>query len=164
MVFRITAGSDVVNHECDCLVMSKTGYLTEIEIKRSYEDFLADFRKEHTHEDKRINHFCFLVHISFAEKVIDKLAELRMIPSEVMTYDDDAFVSDYRTGQDIASLIAKNENIDPYDVTGLKYYPRFGRRLFLEEQYQLARLGAMRYKNMTERIIKMGDQSGTLPI
>ena len=40
MVFRVTGGSNVVNHECDCLIMTKSGYLTEIEIKRSYADFL----------------------------------------------------------------------------------------------------------------------------
>ena len=45
MVFRVSDTSCVVNHECDCLIMSKSGYRTEIEIKRSYSDFLADFKK-----------------------------------------------------------------------------------------------------------------------
>lgn len=35
-----------IQHECDMLVCSKSGYLTEIEIKRSWTDFLADFKKK----------------------------------------------------------------------------------------------------------------------
>ena len=45
IVFRVTGGSNVVNHECDFLIMTRVGYLTEIEIKRSYADFLNDFKK-----------------------------------------------------------------------------------------------------------------------
>ena len=40
-----------IYHECDMLVCSKSGYLTEIEIKRSWSDFLADFKKKHNHHN-----------------------------------------------------------------------------------------------------------------
>ncbi len=59
IVFRATNFSGVVNHECDCLIMTKAGYLTEIEIKRSYSDFLNDFKKDHVHDDDRIKEFYF---------------------------------------------------------------------------------------------------------
>lgn len=45
----------LLNHEADLLIMNKTGYLTEIEIKRSWADFLADFRKKHTHDDSKVS-------------------------------------------------------------------------------------------------------------
>lgn len=35
----------LICHECDMLVLSKSGYLTEIEIKRSWSDFIADLAK-----------------------------------------------------------------------------------------------------------------------
>lgn len=41
----------LLNHEADMVVMTKSGYLTEIEIKRSWEDFKADFKKPHEHKD-----------------------------------------------------------------------------------------------------------------
>ena len=30
-------------HEADMIIINKSGYMTEVEIKRSYADFLADF-------------------------------------------------------------------------------------------------------------------------
>ena len=42
-------------HEADLLILSKSGYLTEVEIKRSWSDFLADFKKTHTHDDPKIS-------------------------------------------------------------------------------------------------------------
>ena len=52
IAFNVNGLSASLNifHECDMLVLSKAGYLTEIEIKRSWSDFLADFKKTHSHE------------------------------------------------------------------------------------------------------------------
>ena len=44
----------LIDHECDMLIMSKSGYLTEVEIKRSWTDFLADFKKSHRHDNAGI--------------------------------------------------------------------------------------------------------------
>ena len=48
IVFNVIGESEdlPIGHECDCLVLSKSGYLTEIEIKRSWQDFLNDFKKK----------------------------------------------------------------------------------------------------------------------
>ena len=149
MVFRVSDFSGIVNHECDCLIMSKSGYLTEIEIKRSYSDFIADFKKKHTHQDPHLKAFYFLVHESFAQKAADKLLELKHIPSGLLVYDDKARISLY---------LGRSYFFTP-DGGNYKEYTDYGnwnpKKLFLEEQYQLARLGAMRYKNMTEKLIKL---------
>jgi hypothetical protein len=58
-----------LNHEADLLIMSKSGYLTEVEIKRSWSDFKADFQKNHTHNDKHIAHLYYAVPVSIGEKV-----------------------------------------------------------------------------------------------
>ena len=146
MVFRVSDFSGIVNHECDCLIMSKTGYLTEIEIKRSYSDFLADFKKKHKHDDERISKFYFMVHTSFADKVFEKLIKENMIPQGIYTYDDNTYIKLYKTCADFKNKIL-NEDITYYRSSS-------PRKLFIEEKYQLARLGAMRYKNMTEKLIK----------
>ena len=39
----------LLDYEADFVVLSKSGYLTEVEIKRSWEDFKADFNKKHKH-------------------------------------------------------------------------------------------------------------------
>lgn len=153
MVFRISDFSKVVNHECDCLVLSKSGYLTEIEIKRSYSDFLADFKKKHLHDDIRIKDFFFMVHESFYDKVLQKLVEIKHIPSGIYTYDDECRIKLRVNLTDIHNMLStwKADGVTRY------YNGSSSRKLFLEEQFQLARLGAMRYKNMTERLIKKED-------
>jgi hypothetical protein len=62
-----------LNHEADLLVLSKANRLTEIEIKRSWSDFMADFKKKHTHYDKKLSHFYYAVPISIGQKVFDWL-------------------------------------------------------------------------------------------
>ena len=158
MVFRVTGGSNVVNHECDCLIMTKSGYLTEIEIKRSYADFLNDFKKDHVHKDDRIKAFYFMVHESFKDKVIEKLIEIKRVPSGIYAYDDDCSIKLAISYNDILKTIFGK----PYHLCSINECFLYcdvwnSKKLFLEEQFQLARLGAMRYKNMTEKLIKSGN-------
>ena len=62
-----------LNHEADLLVMSKARHLTEVEIKRSWHDFVADFDKKHSHFDEKLSHFYYCVPASIASKVFDWL-------------------------------------------------------------------------------------------
>ena len=48
---------EIVNHECDMLIVTKNRYLTEVEIKISLSDLKADFKKKHQHKDKNIKNF-----------------------------------------------------------------------------------------------------------
>lgn len=64
-----------LNHEADLLVMSKARYLTEIEIKRTWADFMADFKKKHTHHDRKLSHFYYAVPLSIGERVFNWLYE-----------------------------------------------------------------------------------------
>jgi len=149
IVFRVMGGfSLVVNHECDCLIMSKAGYLTEIEIKRSYADFLNEFKKDHKHNDSKIAHFYFMVHESFYEKVLAYLIDHKLVPSGIYVYDDNCKIAIGNTSFEIRDKIGNANDIYLY------YLGSGARKLFIEEQYQLARLGAMRYKTMTEKLLK----------
>lgn len=49
------------NIEVDFLTESDVGYLTDWEIKRSREDFLADFKKKHFHDDIRIKNLIYVL-------------------------------------------------------------------------------------------------------
>lgn len=72
---NITRNSGVVNHECDILMVSKSNYLTEIEIKVSAEDFKKDFLKKHKHEDKKIKYQYFAVPYNFKKELIKMIPE-----------------------------------------------------------------------------------------
>ncbi len=113
-------------YEADLLIMSKSGYLTEIEIKRSWSDFLADFKKKHTHNHKLIKYFYYAVPKNILERVEAFLNE-RGVKCGLLQYNEDCRVCYIK-------------------LCGNTVYP--GRKLFLEEQLQLARLGVMRYWNV----------------
>jgi hypothetical protein len=44
-------------------------------VKRSWSDFLADFKKDHKHKDKKLAYFYYAVPISIGEKVFNYLYE-----------------------------------------------------------------------------------------
>lgn len=125
----------LIQHECDMLVLSRSGYLTEIEIKRSWEDFKADFKKKHNHESMGIiKNFYYCVPISILDKVMAYLADKERSFNCIITYDE--------------SLIIRH-----HMVKVGKYAPNFEyRKLFLEEQLQVARFGAMRAIRLKEKI------------
>jgi hypothetical protein len=56
---RISFGAGI--HECDILVMSKSGYATEIEIKISVADLKKDLNKKHTHNSDKIKYFYYAI-------------------------------------------------------------------------------------------------------
>ena len=67
---------EIVNHECDMLIVTKNYYLTEVEIKISLSDLKADFKKKHQHKDENIKNFYY----AFPEEMKEKALEL--IPKE----------------------------------------------------------------------------------
>lgn len=81
-------------HECDMLVCSlKSRLLTEVEIKRTWADFCADFKKRHHHETSserlEINAFWYAVPEGIYNKCVEKLIEEKVVPSGIITYDED---------------------------------------------------------------------------
>lgn len=64
-----------LNHEADLLVLNKTKRLVEIEIKRTWSDFMADFKKKHTHDDAKLSRFYYAVPLSIGERVFHWLYE-----------------------------------------------------------------------------------------
>ena len=76
-------------HEIDILVCTKSGYCTEVEIKISKQDILADKKKKHSHEDNRLKYLYFAVpyHLKdFALEHIPKRAGL------IAVYDRNGFL------------------------------------------------------------------------
>ena len=124
-----------LNHEADILVLSKSGYLTEIEIKRSLSDLKADFKKEHDHSDERIKSFFYCVPESLFQQTVDLCVLNERSINGVITYTED-----------------KKIKINYYPL----YYGKItsGRKLFIEEQLQIARLGSMRVWRMQDKYVK----------
>lgn len=128
-------------YEADFVIVSKSGYMTEIEIKRSWEDFKADFKKDHKHDDERVFYFAYCVPESISDRVIAYLKEKKQdernfILPAVLTYSEDMRIG----------------------VTELKIFDNHNaqkrRKLFLEEMLTIARLGQLRYWARVEKDYK----------
>lgn len=62
-----------LNHEADLLIVSKSNYCTEVEIKVSKSDFLNDFKKPHQHISRYVKYFYYAMPHSLYEKVKDQI-------------------------------------------------------------------------------------------
>ena len=119
----------LLEYEADLLIMNKTGYVTEIEIKRSWSDFLADFKKDdNAHKSELIYQFWYCVPDELYSKCMDKLKEV------------------YPDSLDRPNIISYSESgVLNFHGKSASYCRGNHRKLFLEEQLKLARLGTMRY-------------------
>lgn len=135
-------------HECDMLVCSKAGYLTEIEIKRSWSDFLADFKKRHEHAcnyGTSTKQFYYCLPSGCLEKAYDVLEEHDIFYSGIITYDEDLTLKIHGRRTRFTRDGQQQENY--------RVFQRSADPLYLEQRLELARLGSMRvitYKNFQE--------------
>lgn len=123
-------------HEADLLIINKSGYLTEVEIKRSWQDFLKDFKKHTTHDEGKVMWKYFAVPEILCEKVWNYLCD-----------------NDHKDW----GLILYNE----IGGAWIKYYPTPyprsspSKKLTLEERFAIARLGAMRIWTLKGKLASM---------
>jgi hypothetical protein len=131
-------------HECDLFVYTKAGVVTEIELKRSKSDLLADFKKGHDHKDRanRISYFFFGMPDDLYEKVKDLIPE------------DAGILVCYRFYNEWARKECDREQVLVRKVRDAKKR-RNTRNLTAEEQLKVAKLGCMRIWTLKEKIIKL---------
>lgn len=154
-----------LNHEADLLVLSNQGYLTEIEIKRAWQDFKKDFTKDHTHEDPRLTYFYYAVPEKIVPAVMQYLYKTELIkdwrglPKEkVVGYTDQ--------NPNHCGLIVYGESpgYDRIEDKSLNYYyarikvpaERLkGEKVEFKDKMQLMRLGLMRVWKAKEKIASL---------
>lgn len=138
----------LLNHEADFCIINKTGYLTEVEIKRSYEDLKKDFKKHVFHDDDRVSRFYYCLPISLKERA-EKLFDEQK----------DKLISFYGCAPDSVAV----EHIPAviyYDeegkLTSGGWPERFNtRKLFLEERDKIGRLMSLRYWDVVTKHSQM---------
>ena len=74
LTLRINYVPGIIKHECDVLIVSKSNYLTEIEIKVSLADLKKDLEKWHKHSNDKIKYQYFAIP-KYLEKHIDLIPE-----------------------------------------------------------------------------------------
>lgn len=127
-------------HECDMFIVSKAGIATEVEIKISKSDLLADFKKGHDHKDRqnRITYFYYAMPEILYEKCKD------LIPEEA-----GIFTCDRGSWDNATPFIREKRKAIKRKST---------RKLTPEEQLKIAWLGTMRIFSLKEKIIKLQEK------
>ena len=141
VVFNVNGNSGVLPiwHECDVLVCTNTGYLTEIEIKRSYADFLNDFEKKHTHWSSYIKNFYYCVPFKIKDKVINYLNSIEN-------------KNDWRA---TAGAMVFYEDYDWIDIVRVPAVNGKCQKLSIEQKLYLARLGNMRVITLKKKVLRI---------
>lgn len=128
-------------HECDLFILKKSGYAVEVEIKRSKSDLLADFKKAHHHHDEK-NRISELYY-ALPEELYEKCEEF--IPENA------GIIVCYRC------INYKKETVIVARVKRKAKKVKGARKLTIEEQFKVARLGCLRIWSLKQKIIKNGN-------
>ena len=126
-------------HECDVFIVKKSGYAVEVEIKRTKSDLLADFKKKHNHSDIRIREFFY----ALPEKLLETCTEF--IPEHAGIISCRRSI--YRTRDSVYATIKRDPTIR-----------KDARKLTMEEQFKVAKLGTMRIWSLKNKIIKLQNE------
>jgi len=128
IVPNVSWGMGIGLHECDLLILTPTGYATEIEIKVSKGDLLKDKFKPHAHKHNHIKSFYFCVP--------EKLKEIALndIPSRagLLVISDKMKITEIRKPTHNTTAIKWDEHL----------------------MFKLAKLGTMRILTLKKNIIK----------
>jgi len=119
------------DYECDLLIIKKSGYAVEVEIKMSLNDVKADLKKKHSHDNEKIKELYFALPESIYDKAIEFIPEKAGLII-IKNIKDKIFAFIKRS-----PIINKNS-----------------RKLTLEEQLRFARLGTMRIWNLKKKLLK----------
>ena len=128
-------------YEADLVVINKTGYMREYEIKRSLQDLKADFKKKCYHNAEQVYQFFYVLPISIKDKALELFR---------MHQTDDAYINVF--GQSTEYYEALPAVIFYNDDGHIAERTRFSghlcgthRKLFLEEKLTITRLLSIRY-------------------
>ena len=131
IVPNISYGFDC--HECDLFILKKSGYATEVEIKRSKSDLKADYKKKHQHKDNRVSELYFAIPSNLYSECKDLVPE----DAGILTVDK------YK-----GNVVVWTERKPKWN--------KEARKLTEQEHYTIARLGAMRIWNLKKKLIQNG--------
>jgi len=135
-----------IMHECDILILSQTGYATEIEIKISKADLMKDQKKKHGHDHPYIKQLWFAV-----PEELEEIA-LAEIPDRAGLY------------------VVTKKHVESFVGVGYKFPSRneFKVKIIRRpkantsapkwsdlERYQLARLGAIRAVFLKQKLMEL---------
>jgi hypothetical protein len=115
------------DHECDLIIIKRSGYAEEIEIKMSKSDLKADFKKKHGHVGERLQHLYYAMPVELYEQCKELIPEYAGVFT-ITKYEDRGFARCVKSAP-----------------------KKQCRKLTTDEQLKIARLGVMRIWNLKQK-------------
>ena len=146
IVPNISWGFDYM-HECDMFIIKKSGYAVEVEIKRSKNDLINDFKKTHHHKSDRIREFFYAI----PKDKADEWSKLIPKHAGIIVYwkcEEEIWDRKKHRWSDKTRWVTRAGRIRNAETN------KNGRKLTAEEQLKVARLGTMRIWNLKQKLIK----------
>ena len=142
-------------HECDILILSNTGYATEVEIKVSKADLLKDASKRHHHCHNLIRRFYFVVPEKLKEIALTSIPEnaglIVVSLKEITNYH-----WHYGGGKtEYKEIITRVEIVRECKINSQ------AQKWDAKQRYQLARLGTMRILALKQKLQKKSRTSSS---
>lgn len=131
-------------YEADLVVINKTGYMREYEIKRSLQDLKADFKKKCYHDAEQVYQLFYVLPLSIKEKALELFR---------MHQTDDAYIklfgksTEYYEALPAVIFYSDDGHIVERTRSSGHLYGKH-RKLFLEEKLTITRLLSIRYWNL----------------
>lgn len=129
------------SHECDLLLISKSGYATEIEIKISQADLKADLKKKHGHINNKIKYLYFALP-EYLESYIEYVPEHAGI-----------ILVGEREGKKYRWLCQYSYKANCKIIRSPQKQGNY--KLSIEEQSHIGKLGAMRIWGLKGKILTL---------
>lgn len=147
---RITYLPNIINHECDVLMVSKSNYLTEIEIKVSLADLKKDLGKWHKHSNDKIKYQYFAIP-EYLEKYAYLIPEnfgVLLVKKQEINYKYENNVYYYKTHYRVREFkkapvnpifckfkLSDNDLLNLYRLHSYRYWSLFKKNLKKENLY-----------------------------
>lgn len=134
-------------YEADLIIITKGGYLYEVEIKISKSDLKKDLEKRHKHDSKYIKYLYFAIPQKlekFINYIPDKAGIISVHKREIKKYNS----YEFRSWENLETEIITCCNVIRQPKKLYNY------KIDDKERYRLARLGALRIWNLKSKIIK----------
>lgn len=138
--------------ECDLLYITPYNYLHEFEIKRSWSDFVADFKKNNFHSDLRLMRLTFVLPVAVAGEKLKTWCDENWTTFkrsfDFWFYDEYARL--YRPNVFVSLDYSSNTYIDEKRRDAINAKDPlviYRRKIFAEERSELYRLCMVRYWN-----------------
>jgi len=140
-------------HECDLFIIKRNAYTVEVEIKRSKADLLNDFKKKHKHKSNKIREFFYAI----PDKDFEDWKKYIPTHAGILTYDKHEEEIWDKRGRKWSGKMKWVVTVRQKKDAGIN---KLAKKLTLEEQFKIARLGTLRIWNLKQKLIKNEQDKG----